>query len=275
MDNEYNEYIISVPISAPSAFNLLLAGITYENPSYRISRSNSPECITEYVMSGAGYIEINGKTYTVNSGDMYIIPSGVTHTYYADPENPFRKIWFNCRGILADELRRIYKIENVVVFKNADGYGYLDKILKLCENKSLSGEEISSRASVIFFELTVFLAARHNSDYNEISTEAFKIKSYIDSNIDKNISLKELSNLIYRSESQTLRIFKSAFSQTPHEYILSQKISRASLLLKNTNMPIKDISLRLGFCDEHYFSNLYKKKTGHSPSSERKITNPL
>ena len=44
-------------------FFITLAGITYEDTNYYIERSNSPEIVVEYVMSGKGYIERDGKPY--------------------------------------------------------------------------------------------------------------------------------------------------------------------------------------------------------------------
>lgn len=265
-----NEYIISIPPSQSDSFAVSISGITYENPGYRISRSNMPIYVVEYVISGTGYIELNNQIYTASAGDMYIIPPNSKHTYYSDSVSPWRKIWFNSSGILLNELLRIYSLDKKILYKNADGYKYLKKILSICENKTLSGDEISKQCSIILFELILFLHEHESLSDKENPTEAELLKSYIDMNIDKAISIAELSGHIFRSESQTMRIFKNAYNQTPYDYLLSQKILRSNLFLLNTGMPIKEIAQRLGFCDEHYFSTLYKKKTGITPSEYRK-----
>lgn len=265
-----NEYIVSVPNNGSEPFNVLLAGITYENPDYIITRKNTPYAVVEYVISGIGHIEINGNIYTVSEGDMYILPSNSKHTYYSDAENPWRKIWFNASGILINNLMRIYGIENKIVFKNANGCSFMKRILKICENKNFSGEEINTKASSVLFDLVCFLSSVERSRESTVNKEAETLKNYIDMNIEKNIRISELAKQIYRSESQTIRIFKNAYAQTPYDYLIEQKISSANVFLTNTNMHIKEIALRLGFCDEHYFSNIYKKKTGKNPSDFRK-----
>lgn len=263
------EYIVSVQPDTKSPFCLTLAGITYPSLEYCITRSNTNACVMEYIISGTGHIELNGRTYTASAGDMYIIPPYTKHTYYSDAQDPWCKIWFNSCGILMPELLRIYKIDHVIVFKGANGYDKMQQILKLCENKTLSGHELNKQASVIVLELIHFLSEHTHASAQEISSEATILKSYIDMNIDQNIGIAELSKQIFRSESQTIRIFKNAYAQTPYDYLLTQKIARANLFLQNTHMPVKEIALRLGFCDEHYFSNLYKKKTGRTPSDFR------
>lgn len=263
-----NEYIISVPPCESNVFSLELAGITYENPSYLIARQSAAVSVVEYVISGVGYIEIQGKRHTVSAGDMYIIPPNSKHRYYADKEMPYQKIWFNSHGILLGELMRIYSIEDKIVFRDANGYEYMKKILEICEDKKLSGNEISKRSASVLFELVGFLSSRERLYAKD--SDAEKLKSYIDMNIDKKLSVSELSKQIFRSKSQTIRIFKRAYGKTPYNYLLGQRLARATVFLQNTQLPIKEIAKRVGFCDEHYFSNIYKEKTGKAPTDLRK-----
>lgn len=263
-----DEYIVSIPPAEKNPFNISLTGITYKNPNYSISRENTSVTVVEYIISGTGYVECENAIYTVNAGDMYILQPYSNHKYYSDKLNPYQKIWFNSNGILLSELLRIYGISGKIIFKSANGYDYMNKILKICENKTLTGDEINTRTAAVALELIAFLA--ENDHKNTPKSEAVILKQYIDMNIEKNVTIDELSKQIFRSKSQTMRIFKNAYGHSPYDYLLSQRLLRANSFLQNTNIPIKDISQRLGFCDEHYFSNLYKKKTGMSPSDFRK-----
>ena len=118
-------------------------------------------------------------------------------------------------------------------------------------------------------EILLFLY--ENSDSKpSYSTEAEIIKNYIDSNISDEISIDKLSGLIFKSPSQTIRIFKKQLGITPYEYHMKNRIEKAISLLHETNKPVKEIAFNLGFCDEHYFSNIFKKKTGKTPTEYRK-----
>ena len=96
------------------------------------------------------------------------------------------------------------------------------------------------------------------------------MKEYLDNHIDRNVSLKDLGELVYLSESQVVRIFKKNLGKTPHEYSLEIKLEQAQKLLSNSNLMIKEIAEQLKFCDEHYFSYIFKKKTGKTPKEYRK-----
>lgn len=263
-----DEYLIDVPPSIQKRpFKLTLLGITYEDPDYYIRRVDSPEIVIEYVMSGKGYIKRNGKESPVGPGDMYVLPLGDDHEYYSDPVNPYRKIWFNAEGPLFDELASLYGIRGKCIFHSLDGYDLLEKMLHLCEDKSLSGDEINTRASLILHEIVMRMST-HGTD--EIDEDAEKLRIYLDMHITDQVSLKDLSEHIFKSESQTVRIFKKAFSITPYDYLLKAKISLSKRFLRNTTITIKDVAYRIGFNDEHYFSNVFRQKTGMSPSEYRR-----
>lgn len=264
------EYILSVPPQSPnSPFAITLAGITYENPSYEITRSCSKIFTVEYVISGEGHIEVNGKKYTAGAGDTYILLSGQNLHYYSDRINPWRKIWFNARGAFLGETARVFGLDNKTVFSGVNTQPYIERILGICENRELSADRINSLCAPVFTELAMFMYIEVNRD-RKISEEAMILKSYIDMHTEENISIKALSKLIFRSESQTIRIFRQNFNKTPYDYLLENKINRAKTIILNTNMSIKETAYHLGFADEHYFSGIFRKKTGFSPTEYRK-----
>lgn len=264
------EYIITIPPqSKKSPFAVTLAGITYEDPSYTITRINSDIFTMEYVISGKGHIVVNGKEYNTEAGDSYLLPCRQNIRYYSDSNNPWRKIWFNAEGIFLSETARIFGLNDRIVFPSVNTLEYFKKILKICGNKELSANEINTKCSAVFTELIMFISnTTNNSD--TVSDEAMTLKNYIDFHIEENISIKTLAELIFRSESQTIRIFKKNFNITPYDYLLESKINRAKTIILNTNLSIKETSYRLGFSDEHYFSNIFRKKTGLSPTEYRK-----
>ena len=90
-------------------FDLAQFGITNPNPRYYISYYpiiGTRRCyyVFEYVISGAGYIEMNGEKIRVEAGDFYFYHKNAKLTYYSDPDDPYKKVWVNVRGTLVDSL---------------------------------------------------------------------------------------------------------------------------------------------------------------------------
>ncbi|MBQ9116311.1 MAG: AraC family transcriptional regulator [Clostridia bacterium] len=64
-------------------------------------------------------------------------------------------------------------------------------------------------------------------------------------------------------------LFKRLIGVSPKEYISEMRIKNAEELLLTTSMSIKEISASLGFSNQYYFSNFFKKKKGGYPEAFR------
>lgn len=270
------EYIIPfLPGSLPNEdlFRIEMAGITYPDPKYRIERKNSPIMCLEYIIRGKGTLLVNGKHYSAGQGDVYLLAPGTDHLYYSDPEDPWEKIWMNIQGSLCETLIHGYGLANQVVFPDCALYAMFQQFLSICEDRSKPARQIGEQASLFMHELLQKLAARLDSSIQpgHNTGAAWNMKEYIDNHICEKLSLPVLAQTINLSPSQAGRLFKCAYKKTPYEYILARKIDTACLLLKNTGLSVKEIAYRLNFADEHYFCNVFRKRTGKTPGSYRAL----
>ena len=94
--------------------------------------------------------------------------------------------------------------------------------------------------------------------------------SYILINYTSPIRLDELADYCKISKQQLIRHFKSEFNTTPIQYITNYKISHAKeLLFNHPELSVGEISKELGFENQHYFSRVFLKLTGETPSNYR------
>lgn len=96
--------------------------------------------------------------------------------------------------------------------------------------------------------------------------------TYILENLSKKLVLSEIGEASGLSYVQFLRRFKAFTGMSPSVYINTMRIQSAKIQLTDPNMFIKEISSQLGFDNEYYFSNFFKKHTGMSPSAFRNLT---
>lgn len=93
---------------------------------------------------------------------------------------------------------------------------------------------------------------------------------YIQNHISEPISLDTLSNVCHISKQQLIRYFKSELGTTPIAYINQLKVSRTKeYLQRHPEIPINEVCAELGFEDPLYFSRLFSKIYGESPSKYR------
>ncbi len=250
-------------------FCIEMAGISYCDGTYKIERRNSNIYCFEYIIKGTGTVIINDEIFTPSEGDVYILHRGSNHRYFSDKENPWIKIWFNIKGSLTDHLIEAYKITNIYHVTNLNlkdlFFDFLDMVRSTDETK----EAIFNKTSIIFLQIVQKIHLHTRTLTKTHNPAAAAMKDYMDRHIADSITLKELSELVYKSPSQTIRVFKKEYGITPYDYLLMKKIETAKLLLTNTNLQISNIAFRLNFADEHYFSNFFKAKVGVSPAKFR------
>ena len=264
------EYVYFPQQERETRFYIELSGITYQDITYQIQRENAPILVVEYVLSGEGMLTVDGRTYSVKAGDLYLLPPDSKQLYYSDKEKPWEKIWFNAGGSLARNLLREYNPQKLVVFSGADGREYIERILDIGRNDQYSAGEKHRKAAIVFHELMQYLYDWSHVQDEMYGKETLLLKNYLDSHLTQNVPLKTLAEMVYLSESQVVRIFKRDVGRTPHEYSLDLKLEQARTLLRNTRQRVREISDSLGFCDEHYFSYIFKKKCGMTPLEYRR-----
>ncbi len=276
------EFVNFPPAEAQQKFFVSLAGTSYCDGSYRIRREHSFCMVAEYIIRGKGYIQtgkevrtgegiqMEKEILTAKAGDVYLLPIGEDHLYYSDAEDPWEKIWVNVEGALVKLLAQECNPEGRILFSDAGGREYLERIHEIGRNGNLTAMEKHRKSALVFHEFLQYLSDRFYGNDPHWPAEMIRMKNYLDNHITQNVSLKELSELSYLSESQVVRSFRKNLGRTPHEYMLYLKLEEAKKLLKNTRLTVREISEHLNFCDEHYFSSMFRRKAGRTPLAFRR-----
>lgn len=100
---------------------------------------------------------------------------------------------------------------------------------------------------------------------------ALNTKRYIDTNFDKAINLSLLARLHFTSKYHLIRVFKRYNGITPRQYLINKRIEHARKHLE-AGKSVSDTCYTIGFESINSFSNLFKTKTGMSPSAYRRAT---
>ena len=258
-------------------FAVEMTGITWPDARYHIERERSPLHCLEYVISGEGHIVMDGKEYRPKAGDAYLLAVGKNHSYWADGDRPWKKIWMNISGSLADALVAGYGLADAVVFEDCPVYPQFWEFLRVCRNYGKNSQELAERTVLLFHEILLKLSANMLSarsqaggrEKSTVSEAALQVREYIDAHIYEKIAVSDLAQIASLSASQLTRVFRSAYGQSPYDYVLARKIDTACRLLLNTGMSVKEVAYRLNFVDEHYFSNVFCKRMGMPPGRYR------
>ena len=109
---------------------------------------------------------------------------------------------------------------------------------------------------------------RSNQSHQEhVCTETI---DYIRQHYQENtLCLNEIADNVNISPAHLSALFKKHRQQNISDVISDIRIEAACNLLKNTNLSLKEISFKVGYSNQYYFSSCFKKKTGKTPSSYR------
>ena len=121
-----------------------------------------------------------------------------------------------------------------------------------------------------FMEQLYILKDAADPVFSHSATETvYAIKDYIDTHFDEDLSLSVMSSRFYISRYQISRLFKQIFGTGYKEYILSIRMNAAAQMLQKTDARLYEISLAVGFDEQSYFSNVFKKTFGVNPQTYR------
>lgn len=96
-----------------------------------------------------------------------------------------------------------------------------------------------------------------------LQASSYFLKHYPDSNL----SVQETAAHVGISEVHLRRIFQEIAHVTPIRYLINIRLEQAKILLQSSNYSVFEIALAVGFSDQYYFSRMFKKITGQSPSA--------
>ncbi len=268
-------YLSCTSYDTTMPFDIEACGQTMPNPLYymeRVRSGASPECVSvfEYVISGKGYIECDGKKYTVEAGDFYYLDRYHSHKYYPDKDEPFSKIWINVRGRFPEAMLDVYAVNDSVIVERIDVYDVFKSIAEQVSMINESNrEDVYANVAVLLTGLIIKVGNKSRIK-NTNSSLPYKIKSIIDNSPNFDISLEHIEKTLYLSKSYIIHLFSKEFGTTPKQYIMQKRIGAAKVLLRGSGSELSDISEQLGFSSVQHFSSAFKKYTGQTPDGFRR-----
>lgn len=97
-----------------------------------------------------------------------------------------------------------------------------------------------------------------------------KAKTFIDQNIDKEISLDQTADFVGMNPFYLSKLFKDETGGNFIDYVNERRLEKAKELLKNGDLTMKEISYQCGYSDQNYFSKIFRRHFGLTPTEFKK-----
>ena len=241
---------------------------------YRERAHGSEQHILLYCQDGKGTAVINGEEYQLNPGEFMVIPKEIPHNYAADEATPWTIYWIHFKGNIVTGL-----IDNFIS-KNGNFKSFVEHnatrthlFEDLYQNLEMgySNENLCYVNLCLLHFLSSFLfRENYNFADKKQSIDIVNISiGFMQKNIDKMLTLKEMAEGVHLSGSHFSFVFRKKTGFSPIEYFNHLKVQKATQYLLFTDLRIKEIADKLGIEDPYYFTRMFTKLMGMSPGTYR------
>jgi len=245
-------------------------------PGYTYDQKIPNEYHLHFVLSGKGTLMINGKTYHIKKGNVFLISKGISINYNADTEDPWEYMWVTIDGEkAADYLEHAgFSTDNPVVVSTIPISTYLPTIEKILDSNTLTFANEIRRVGYLYELLSTLIDAQNTTrckerryDYPSEIYVAHALQ-YISSDY-ANVKVNDIANYIGINRSYLTCIFKKELHVSPQEYLITYRFQKAAEMVKATNLSIQDIATQVGYESPFTFSKMFKSIYGVSPKNYR------
>ena len=244
-----------------------------------------PEIELVYINNGKGKRQVGLHLSNYDEGDLVMIGTNVPHTgftEYFDKERKEVVVQFK-PDFLGNSLEKVLEFKNIkrlfeiskrgLVFsgntKKTIGISMLGLQYETPLQKVLTLIKILNDLS-ISKDITILNSENFDSESIQENERIKKVFNYIKLNYKEEVSLNEVSELVFMTPPSFCRYFKSKTNKTFTTFLNEYRINNALKLLAQSELDIKNICFQCGYNNFSHFNRLFKKQISMTPSEFRK-----
>ncbi len=255
----------------------------FQVPFFEFKWHYHPEYELTYIVKGSGYRIVGNSYEQYSDGDLVLLGSNLPHTWTSKPDNTFASeaivIQFSSEFITPFlVLHESNRIKQLLEHSDRGLRIAVDEMLvsNIMELPKIQGMDRVLKLIWILEEITKrqcdYIAP--NTFHNVVSKKnEFRINKaciFLQNNFNQKISLKQVADLIYLTESNFCKFFKKATGKTYSDYLNELRINEACRMLVQTEQTINEISYACGFETLSYFNRVFLFKKAITPTTFRK-----
>lgn len=234
-----------------------------------------------YILSGNCSYFINDIPYRVKKGDILLLNPGVPHGKIIPSDGELLEFHAGFESFKVENLPLNHIIsDNITPVIPSSKY---DHDLLQCfndiiteQNKNEPGSELLLKTLGMKLLVILLRATSQNESVREKGSINFEtydkstivnaITEFINTNFMQDLSLEIISQNMYLSPAYISKLFKEETGESPINYLIKVRLSRAKDYLMVGNSTIKEVAHAVGYDDAYHFSKLFKKYYGYPPS---------
>lgn len=256
------------------------AGYFRAGSRFQTSRTGKESYLIFYTVAGEGELVQGEQRVTLGPGTALLIDCREPQRYgTAQTKKSWDHFWVHCDGPGVAALAQVLGAQGVLRPVPVAGVmrDRFERILSLLPREttesalelSLSVHRILTRMATTLLQSSV--PGEGSGGRRERSRQLIEESAeYIRAHFTQELDLQTLLDRVHLSRSYFMELFRRYIGTTPYNYLLSYRITQAKELLEITDLPVREIALRVGFSDESNFSTRFTRIAGETPRQYRK-----
>ncbi len=247
----------------------------YSRPSFMTERPKGrKDYQLLYIASGTAHFYFNGTERLLTEGTMILYHPDEPQKYLYYATDKTEVYWVHFTGSDVDTLLAHYGIsatENIFYTGTLPDYQWLYR--QIIQELQLCRPNYEELLSLLLCHIFLMLNRSIKEDRktgSDIQNEIERATHYFNENYNAPIRIEDYAKSRHLSTCWFIRNFKEIVKATPMQYILSLRMINAQSLLENTDYNITEIAQTVGYDNPLYFSRLFRRQVGLSPSEYRK-----
>lgn len=248
----------------------LASGVRSQNLKNKKAQITRDSYALFYFISGKGRVVLNGKAFPLSQGQSFLAFPFSEISIEPDNKSAINYCFVEFSGIEASNIvgRTAFSKNNPVADKIP--IPDFEQFFMINECKTDS-EYARCRASGKLIILLSFYLEHFPCIKNESTHYVASAQEFIENNcFSPELSVSAVANHIKIDRTYLYRLFKDEMGISVIDYINRRRISKAEYLLTDNDISIKNIAYSVGFTDQMYFSKVFKKLNGKTPTQFRK-----
>ncbi len=227
-----------------------------------------------YVASGKAHFFFDGKEKVISKGTVVLFRPGDAQKYAIYAADKPETYWVHFTGYDVERLLDYYQFskgETLFYAGNTQDYQHIFRqMIRELQLRRANFEDLLS----LNIRTLLLMINRHLTESktagSQVLDEIEKSIHYFNENYNKQIIIENYAEQHLMTPCWFIQNFKQLTKTTPMQYIVNLRLTNAMNMLENKNYNIAKISSAVGYDNPLYFSRLFKKHTGLSPSEYRK-----
>ena len=249
-------------------YHIMNFGCRAFRPGEKWTINNRNESRLHYIVSGKGYYMLNGEKVFFKTGHIYIIPQNFDYVPGYDEDAGFKHMYFD---FVSSKLFGFAKPVCIDVKENESINSTVNMLLSFfadCDKNIYDKYDKKYHITKVFAFLMELIDDCYNISYMA-DRRIEKILNFIHDNYQKDITVTDMAKHLYLNKSYFSKMFLEKVKMSPHEYLVSYRISRGIELIKK-GYKVSEAAEMVGYKNANSFSTAVKKYTGISPTANKK-----